>query len=83
MLPKARMPCIAMYEDNEGAIQIAKHPISNSNSKHIDVRHHFLRELVERKEIEIIHIASQYQLCLLYTSPSPRDATLSRMPSSA
>ena len=25
----------------------------------------------------------QYQHCLLYTSPSPRDATLSRMPSSA
>ena len=27
-------------------------------------------------------LAKQY-LCLLYTSPSPRDATLSRMPSSA
>ena len=25
----------------------------------------------------------QYESCLLYTSPSPRDATLSRMPSSA
>ena len=25
----------------------------------------------------------QHQICLLYTSPSPRDATLSRMPSSA
>ena len=25
----------------------------------------------------------QYEICLLYTSPSPRDATLSRMPSSA
>ena len=25
----------------------------------------------------------QYIICLLYTSPSPRDATLSRMPSSA
>ena len=24
-----------------------------------------------------------YNFCLLYTSPSPRDATLSRMPSSA
>ena len=24
-----------------------------------------------------------YEVCLLYTSPSPRDATLSRMPSSA
>ena len=26
---------------------------------------------------------AQYIICLLYTSPSPRDATLSRMPSSA
>ena len=26
---------------------------------------------------------NQYFTCLLYTSPSPRDATLSRMPSSA
>ena len=26
---------------------------------------------------------SMYIICLLYTSPSPRDATLSRMPSSA
>ena len=26
---------------------------------------------------------NEYQICLLYTSPSPRDATLSRMPSSA
>ena len=34
MLPKARMPCIVMHLDKEGAIQIAKHPISNSNSKH-------------------------------------------------
>ena len=55
------MPCSLSFEDNEGAIQIAKHPISNSNSKHIDVRHHLLRELVERKEIEIIHVASQCQ----------------------
>ena len=27
--------------------------------------------------------AAQASVCLLYTSPSPRDATLSRMPSSA
>ena len=32
---------------------------------------------------EISVAAARYQACLLYTSPSPRDATLSRMPSSA
>ena len=29
------------------------------------------------------HIGHARTICLLYTSPSPRDATLSRMPSSA
>ena len=31
----------------------------------------------------IMAIATNVGICLLYTSPSPRDATLSRMPSSA
>ena len=31
----------------------------------------------------VSHTTTLEQLCLLYTSPSPRDATLSRMPSSA
>ena len=52
-------------------MQIAKHPISSSNSKHIDVRHHFLTELVERKEIEIIHVVSQYQHADFLTKASP------------
>ena len=30
-----------------------------------------------------IYVIEQLKDCLLYTSPSPRDATLSRMPSSA
>ena len=32
---------------------------------------------------EIVSFITKYDSCLLYTSPSPRDATLSRMPSSA
>ena len=32
---------------------------------------------------EVITDSGTYEICLLYTSPSPRDATLSRMPSSA
>ena len=33
--------------------------------------------------IQGMKTASMFSTCLLYTSPSPRDATLSRMPSSA
>ena len=37
----------------------------------------------EIKEFELPALKEGGMICLLYTSPSPRDATLSRMPSSA
>ena len=42
-------------------------------------------EQIKKKEkmSEDIETLNQIKSCLLYTSPSPRDATLSRMPSSA
>ena len=39
--------------------------------------------LVERDVVRVITPGTIIEPCLLYTSPSPRDATLSRMPSSA
>ena len=39
--------------------------------------------MVEQAEEYIIEALNWSGICLLYTSPSPRDATLSRMPSSA
>ena len=33
--------------------------------------------------LSLLGLGIDYFICLLYTSPSPRDATLSRMPSSA
>ena len=38
-------------------------------------------EPLENSQIDLL--GEKYSVCLLYTSPSPRDATLSRMPSSA
>ena len=40
---------IALMEDNEGATTMAENPLSSDTSKHIGVRWHFIRELVEKK----------------------------------
>ena len=42
-----------LYNDNSGAV--AKH---NSHVKHIDIRHHFICECVENREISVLHISS-------------------------
>ena len=61
MIPGKGMPCFPVFEDNEGALQLSKNPVSNSNSKHVDVRHHFLRELVRQGDISVNHVRSEYQ----------------------
>ena len=43
--------------------------------------HFLLEQLIDKSRRSGTNLP--YNACLLYTSPSPRDATLSRMPSSA
>ena len=40
-------------------------------------------DMGEDQDFYALNISEEYEACLLYTSPSPRDGLLSRMPSSA
>ena len=42
-----------IYEDNQSAISLAKNPQFHGRAKHIDLRHHFIREQVADKSIEL------------------------------
>ena len=63
--------------------------IENLAAGGADVSHPLLREVESVDRVAFVvcagdrGLAGAYNSCLLYTSPSPRDATLSRMPSSA
>ena len=48
--------------------------VTNSNSKHIYVRHHFLQEHVDNGEFEISHVESKYQHADFLTKPLAKDA---------
>ena len=48
-----------LMEDNEGAKAIAENPLSSDRNKHIDVRWHFIRKLVEKKELKVVHVESE------------------------
>ena len=61
MLPGKGMPCFSIFEDNQGRVQLSQNPVSNSKSKHIDVRYHVLREFVRQGDITVNHVPSEYQ----------------------
>jgi hypothetical protein len=58
---------MTVYYDNLSAINISKNPIQHSRTKHIDIRHHFIRELVEEKNIALEHVTTEMQLADIFT----------------
>ena len=55
--------------DNESAIKLTNNPVSHSRTKHIDVRHHFLRDHEAKGDIEIRHVSTEKQLTNIFTKP--------------
>ena len=59
IFPDCDVGCILVKENNVGAIHLAKNPAATSNSKHIDIRHHFIRECVANGEFKIVYVPSE------------------------
>jgi hypothetical protein len=55
--------------DSSSAICLAHNPVFHERAKHIKVRHHFLRDLVEKGEIEMKFIDTERQLADIFSKP--------------
>jgi hypothetical protein len=55
--------------DNTSAISIAKNPVFHKRIRHLDRRHHFMRDQVEKGDIEMRYIDTQRQLADIFTKP--------------
>ncbi|MCO5561213.1 hypothetical protein L7F22_014834 [Adiantum nelumboides] len=51
---KVEMP--ELYCDSQIAIQMAKNSVFHLKTKHIDVKYHFIREVLEDKQIQLMKI---------------------------
>nr|GEV66944.1 retrovirus-related Pol polyprotein from transposon TNT 1-94 [Tanacetum cinerariifolium] len=54
------------------AIALCCNNVQHSQSKHIDIRHHFIREQVERGVVELYFVTTDYQLADIFTKALPR-----------
>ena len=58
--------------DNTSAMWITKNPLQHSGTKHIDVRHHFIRDHYN-KVIAISFNPKEFQTTDIFTKPLPKD----------
>ena len=63
-----RLKC-TLNMDNTAALSISKNPINHGRSKHIDVRYHYLRERVQKGELEVTYKKSEEMIADTLTKP--------------
>jgi hypothetical protein len=60
------------------AISVAKNPVLHSRTKHVEVSYHYLRDNVEKGNIDLIHAPTEKQLANILTKPLDQ-ATFARL----
>ena len=59
--------------DNTSVINISKNPVQHARTKHIEIRHHFLRDCVEKKVVSINFIGTNDQIADIFTKALNRE----------
>ena len=60
--------------DNTSAINISKNPVLHSRTKHIEIRHHFIRDHVLKGDCVLEFVDTKNQLADIFTKPLNKDS---------
>lgn len=60
---------MTLFYDNLSVINISKNTIQHSITNHIYIHHHFIRDLVEDKVVNLERISTNKQLTDIFTKP--------------
>ena len=64
---------IPLLCDNTSAINLTKNQIQHSRTKHIEIRHHFIRDHVNNGDCDVKFIEIKLQLADIFTKPLPKE----------
>lgn len=65
-----------MFCDNQSSISLSKNPVFHGRSKHINIKYHFIRELIKDGEVYIKYCKTQDQVADVFTKALKTDSFL-------
>jgi hypothetical protein len=60
---------VSLLYDNESAVKLTNNLVQHARTKHIDVRHHFIRDRQQKVDICIEIVGTDNQLADIFTKP--------------
>lgn len=63
---------VIIFEDNQGAIALSNNPVNRQRSKHIDIRYHFIREVLNKGDVELKYCPTNEMVADIMTKPATK-----------
>lgn len=60
---------VKMWCDSIAALKIANNPVQHDHMKHVEIDHHFIKEKIEARVIDLEYIPSRRQVADMMTKP--------------
>ena len=65
---------VTLYCDNTSAISISNNLVMHTKTKHITVKYHYVRELVQDKEVKMEYVNTKEKIVNIFTKTLPKNA---------
>ena len=62
-----------LHCDNQSAIMLARNPVFHSKTKHKEVKYHFIRDVLDNKNIELVKVHTKNNRADLVTKDLPAE----------
>ena len=69
MEPWVRIGAVDVFEDNEAAIKLAVNKHASRRNKHIDAKHHLVRDVCDTGKVRVVDVRTEDQHADLFTKP--------------
>jgi hypothetical protein len=58
--------------DNQSCVKLTKNPLFHDRYKHIEIKYHYIRDMVQRGVVELQYISTDEQIANILTKPLSR-----------
>jgi hypothetical protein len=58
--------------DKQRCVKLSENPVVHNKSKHIEIKYHYIRDMVQRKAIHVQYLSTHEQVADVFTKPLAR-----------
>ena len=58
-----------IFCDNQSCVKLSENPVFHDKSKHIEIKFHYIRDMVQRKAVKLQYVATDEQIVDVLTKP--------------